>query len=88
MKLTDRLWLPFLYELKSYVVVSSIIFFCICKYLVTEQKHVISINVIVVFNEYLRTVLTSIVWLTNVDGLWQEDGFVVILICKKLEINE
>ena len=53
LEFADQLWLPFIYQLKSYVVVFEINSFHIYIILVTKWKHGISPNYIIKFDKEL-----------------------------------
>ena len=73
----DHLWLPFLDQLQSDVVIIVIIYFQMYTNLVTERKHGISTNDIITFNESLEKISTEIIELTNISKYSHEKALVV-----------
>ena len=67
MEFSDHLWLPFIDQTQSDIVVFPIITFQIYNILVTKWKHGISTNDIIKFNEELEIISASIIELVNVD---------------------
>ena len=63
----DHLWLPFLDQPQSNIVVFSKINFQIYKIIVTKWKHGIGSNDKITFNEELEFLSTSIIEPVNID---------------------
>ena len=75
------LWLPYLDQPQSDVVVFAIIYFHIYIILVTDSKHVIRPNAIITFNEEFENISTEILEPTNIDDYLHEK-YIVIFITK------
>ena len=75
LELPDNLWIPFLNKSQSYVVISSMIYFDIYKYMVTKWKHGIYIHKKSTFNESLDNASMSILEPTKIGESYYEDGF-------------
>ena len=67
MELSDHLWLPFLDQPKSDVLVFDIINIYINIIVVTKWKYAILTNDLIQFNEELEVLSTSIIELVNID---------------------
>ena len=77
LEFTDHLWIPFIDQLQSDVVVFEIFSFQIYK-LVTEWKHGTSTSDIITFNEKLENVSTSLIELIKIYA-YSYDGALVVL---------
>ena len=67
MEFGDHLWMPSLDKPHKYIVVFEIINFQIYNILVTKWKHGIGPNDIILFNEWLEIISTSVIELVSID---------------------
>ena len=77
MEFSDHLWLPFLDQPQSGILVSAIIAFHIYNILVTKWKYGIGPNDLITLNEELEFISTSIIELVKIDGLSHENATVI-----------
>ena len=79
MELSDHLWLPFLDEPQSNIVVFGIINFQIYHILISKLKHGIGLIDIIKFNEKLEFLSASIIELINIDKYLYENAIVIFI---------
>ena len=87
LQFVDHLWLPFLYQPQSDIVVYEMITFHIYKILVTKWKHGIVPNDVIKFNEELYFLSTSTIELGNIDESPHEDSIVIFIKNKDLNMT-
>ena len=86
LEFADHLWLPFLDQPQSDILVSVIITFQIHNILEKNWKHVIGPNDIIPFNEELDLNSTSIIDLVNIHESFHEE--VIIILIKNKDLNK
>ena len=79
MEFADNLWLTYLDQPQSDVLVSSIIYFRTYKFLVTELKHIIVSNYIITLNEVLKNQSTEIIEVTIIDKSLYEEVIAIFI---------
>ena len=79
LEIADKLWLTFINQPQSYVVVFVMIYFQMFKTLVTEFKHAIGPDDIIKFNSLLENVSTATIELTNIDEYSHEKEIVIVI---------
>ena len=85
MEFADHIWLPFLDQPQSDVVVFVIIIFWVNKIIVTEWKAENVPNYIIKFNEELENVSTANMERNNTDESTHEEAIIIFLNRKYLE---
>ena len=88
MEFVDHLWLPFLDQPQSDIVVFIIITFQIYNILVQSWKHGIGPNYIISFNEELKLNSTSNIELANIHESSHEEPIVIFITNKYFNKNE
>ena len=79
MESVDHLWLSFLDQPQYDVVVFAIITFQIYHILASEWKHVIGLIDIIIFNEELEFLSTSIIEIINIDESLHKNAIVILI---------
>ena len=80
----DNLWLPFIDQTQSGILVCAIITFHIYNIRATKCKHGIGPNDIILFNEQLEIISTSIIELVNIYDSSHKESIVNFITSKDL----
>ena len=88
MEFEDHLWLPFLDQPQSDILIFEIINFYIYNSLVTKWKHGIGHNDIISFNEELKVISTSTIELVDIDESSHEESIIISITNKGLNMTK
>ena len=87
LEFTDNLWIPFL-STSVWHCGSLIINFHVYKILVTKWKHGIGPNDIILFNEELEILSTSMIELVNIDESSHKEEILIFITSKGLNMTK